>query len=779
MSAWLRPKRCIGWVLIVCAVFGGGVAFLFYYAAKTYDVSALEHFVPKQTSKILCADGKALGLFFDEDREPVSERDLPDVLKHALFAAEDKHFLSHHGVDGRGIARALWTDIWARKIVQGGSTLSQQLAKMMFLNQERTIKRKVLEAVLAFEIEWKYPKEKILEMYSNNIYLGSRSYGFEAASRRYFGKSIQDISADEAALLVSMIPSPARFSPITHPEIAVMRRNRVLEQMADLGFLNRDEAMAAEKRPIRVVAQESYGLAPFVRLEVEKFLRDRFGYALADLQVKGITIGTTIRCDVEEQAKKAIQHLASEYDKRHQWRGKVESIFKQKPPQTVDSFYSRTWEKIASGSQVEGLITEVAQDHVSIRIGTFTANLDLQHAPRVQGDFTKTFHEGDVALFEIDEVDVERGTITVGEMTLEASLVAMDETGAILALVGGVDFEASNFDRVMAHRQAGSAFKPIVYASFLETELAKGIVDPWLVRLNDSRQCYRSRPKPYCPENFKHIKPQYAGVAPALRMITESRNAATVSAAAHIAGIKQVVDMARRLGVSSQCEPYLPTAIGACDVTLLEMTNAFSTIASLGIKREPFLVEYVTDNLGNTLYDRREETEKKLFNNQIVLNSQDVSSETVVEDEHAENRVISVDVAKQVLVGMRSVAEAGTAMRSRELPFPIAGKTGTTNDSTDAWFIGVTPEFRIGMWAGFDAKLSLGERETGGLTVLPSWMRFVEAICADTSCGNFDEFVETKLRELMPKAGLKMKGPKERKGFAPDAGGQNDTDVSE
>ncbi len=676
----LRGRKVVGRVAFVLLLLGSiavgtAAGLLFVYSSDLPQIRALEDFQPDVVTELYADDGQVVGNFALQRRVLLTYEQYPQVLKDAILTTEDQHFEEHWGVDFTRVAGAAWKDILARRVVEGASTITMQLAGTLFLDRsDRRMGRKVQEALLALQIERHYTKQQIFTMYGNQIYLSHGTYGFEAASEYYFGKPVGKLNIQEAALLAGLIRGPS-YSPILHAQRALARRNLVIELMARSGKITEAQARQAIAQPLGLHQQAPRNtMAPYFVEEIRKYLESTYGTEM--VHQRGLRVYTTLNVTMQKAANRAIRDGLHAYDRRHGWRGKLDNILADKSD-TLDSYEDDDWRwPIAKGDYVQGLVTAVDDKAATIKIGTLRALL-------TQPDFAWTgrkspselFKPGDLAEFNIKEING-----TVAHVQLEqnvapqAAIVAIDNpTGEIKAMVGGYSFDESKFNRAtQAQRQVGSSFKIYVFSAAVEQGFT-----PFDTIL-DAPFTTMSGGQPYSPHNYDE---KFEGVITLRRALDGSRNVPAVKLAEKV-GMNTVIDMARRFGITSPLPPYLPIALGAADLNLLEHTSAFTVFPDDGIRIDPHMIRRVTTYDGALLEQ----------------------AHPVVHD------VVEPDVARTMTAMLQDVVERGTGMPARALGRPAAGKTGTTNDFTDAWFIGFTPEITAGVWVGFDDKsVSLGK----------------------------------------------------------------------
>ena len=674
------------------------------------QVTSLEDFKPNIITQVFAADGSVLGEFAIEKRVVVQFRDIPPVLRNAIVAVEDADFWRHLGINPWRIPAAALANLRSGRRGQGFSTLTMQLTRLLFLTPEKTYERKVKEGILAFQIEKNFTKEEILTLYCNQIYFGHGTYGVAAASEFFFSKPLKDLSLAEAALLAGVPQNAPRLSPIHFPERALARRNHVLDRMAEEKYITREEKDAAERQPLGLrPRREPPSIAPYFLEEIRKYLEKQYGSQR--IYQGGLRVYTTLDPTMQRAAVKAMRDGLRALDRRA--RGFV-------PPTSsllVDGLLPEplhldewNW-PFAAGDVVRGVVIASDRGSAVIQIGDYRARL-------LPGDvaWTRRAHMADllprgvVAPFRIEALEEKDGRKEARvrleqEPKVEGALLAMDvRTGAVRAMVGGYDFERSKFNRAtQAMRQVGSAFKPIVYSAAIETlkwTPATILVDSPISFPNPWNKTV------WTPENYDG---GFLGPITLRRAIEQSRNIPAVKTLQAL-GVDRGIDYAHRLGLTGELPPYLPIALGAGEATLEQMVGAYATFANQGLRMKPFLIERITDRDGNVV-------------EQATPRATDA---------------LRADTAFIITSLLRGVVERGTAGRARRLKRPIAGKTGTTNDFTDAWFIGFEPTLAAGVWVGFDEKKnSLGKGETGAEAALPIWMDFWAAISADRTVEEF------------------------------------------
>jgi penicillin-binding protein 1A len=702
----LRIARNAGIValFVIVAMLGILSGVLFAYAGDLPQVSALDDYTPSTITRIYATDGRTIGEFATQRRVIVSYDEINPLLRQAIIATEDADFDRHFGVNIWRIAVAALTDIIERRRAQGASTLTQQLARNLKeqfgLSNEKSFERKIREAILAIQIEKRYTKKEIFTIYCNQMYLGHGAYGVEAASRLYFNKTNKDLSLEEAALIAGIFQTPERQSPFVDPKRATARRNIVLQRMADERYLTQSQADDAKQKPIVTRGQPNQppGIAPFFVEEVRKHLEKRYGAKV--LYENGLAVRTTLDVALQENANRVLERGLRTYDKRHGWRKPRRNVVAEK--HTIEGYRDERWTRpMAVGDVVPAVVVTAAKTGPArVRFGRYHADLNrADYAWTRKIAASDLFSPGDLVEVAIVQLPAEGDTAAAAKVTLDqtplaegAMLVIENRTGQIKAMVGGWNFNRSKFNRaVQAYRQLGSTFKPIVYTAAIDRGFTPTSI------LIDAPVAYPSgNGQIYEPKNYDH---KFEGPITLRWALEESRNIPAIKMMDTL-GPKNVLDYAKRFGFEEEFPPYLPIALGAGDATLLEVTSAYTTFPNQGVRMTPFGVLTVKDRDGNLLEENRGEP----------------------------TDVIRADTAFVLTNLLRGVLVRGTAQRAASLAatWPLAGKTGTVDDNTDAWFIGFDPYITVGVWIGNDEKKSLGGAEQGALAALPIWMEFMK-----------------------------------------------------
>jgi len=698
----LVGRFVFGLLVLLSALAGALGGLLLVYSTDLPQVEQLETYRPISTTELYDVQGRTIGTFALQRRVVASYQDFPSVLRDALISIEDKDFYRHWGVNVWRIVGAAYRDIESGGRVQGASTLTMQLARNLFLSPDRSFHRKIQEALLAIQIERRFTKDQIFTLYGNQIYLGHGVYGFEAASEYYFSKPAKLLTLDEAALIAGLPKSPAYYSPINHPEHALHRRNLVINAMLEDGKITASQAADARNANLGLnVARDPNSLAPYFVEEVRRYLENKYG--TDQVHEGGLRVYTTLDMDLQGAANQAVLEGVAAYERRHRWKGHLENVLLE--GQTLASYRHPDWDvESNTGSYAHALVTAASPSSVTVKLGAYTAALSQPDVAWTQQKIAKILTVGDVIYVRVLGFDSGGKTRVSLEQDsgAQGALLAIDNaSGDVRAMVGGRDFNLSKFNRAtQALRQVGSSFKPYVYTTAIDQGARP---DDAIV---DAPVIFQTASGPYFPHNFDE---KYEGTITLRRALKQSRNIPALKLADKL-GIRTVEDYARKFGITSPLPPYLPVALGAAEVTLFEQTSAYSVFPDDGVRLVPRLVSKVTD------YDGR-----------------------VLEEDYPEVKdVITSRTARLMTSMLEGVVQHGTAVAATRLKIPLAGKTGTTNDFTDAWFIGFSPSLTAGVWVGYDEKRSLGAKETGARAALPIWMDFMSTALAGKDPGQFE-----------------------------------------
>jgi penicillin-binding protein 1A len=701
MRVIVRIARGAGLVIlfVIAAILGTASGVLFAYAGDMPRISALDDYAPSTISRVYGAKGEVVGEFAIQRREVIPYEAISPKLRQAILAAEDAEFETHPGISIPRIIVALAKDIIERRKAAGASTLTQQLARKLFLTDEKTWERKIREAILAIQIEKRYTKREIFTLYCNQMYFGHGVYGVEAASRLYFGKSAKDLQLEEAALIAGILQSNVRQSPYVNMDAAVRRRNYALTRMADVGYITQAEAEEAKKKPIVTAGEPTAqgSIAPYFLEEVRKEMEGRYG--AKRLYENGLSIQTALDVRLQEAANSALDSGLRRLDKPRGWRKPARNVVREK--HQIETFRHARWERpMLAGQVVPAVVVRADAKAIQARAGSLAVTIDAKGFAWTRRQAAQLVTPGDLIETRLATVDPATRTAT-GTLeqppAVEGAILAIDNrTGQIRAMVGGFSFERSKFNRAtQALRQVGSAFKPIVYTAAIDRGYTPASI------LTDAPTSFPAGPgQPlYSPMNYDR---QFEGPITLRRALEQSRNVPAVRMMDQL-GPKQVIMFARRLGIESPIPPYLPVALGAAEATLLEMTSAYSVFPNGGVRMRPHTVLKVSDREGNVLEENRPEPKD----------------------------AIRADTAFVLTNILRGVVQRGTAARANSLNWPLGGKTGTTDDYSDAWFIGFDPDITIGVWLGLDQKKPLGSNATGSEAALPIWMEVMKAWIGD------------------------------------------------
>jgi penicillin-binding protein 1A len=686
-------RRLVGRVVfallvVAAAVLGALGGLLFVYSTDLPQVGDLERYRPSTTTELYDDQGRVIGTFALQRRVIAGYEDFPPVLRDAVLSIEDKDFEKHWGVNFWRAAGVAWKNLSSDRL-QGASTLTMQLSRNLFLSQEQTMTRKVQEVMLAIQIERRFTKPQIFTLYANQIYLGHGVYGFEAGAQYYFSKRAKELTLEEAALLAALPKAPNGYSPISNPDKALRRRNLVLDNLVEDGKITAAEARQAKELPIRLNLQAPRNtLAPYFAEEVRQYLEKKYGSD--QVHEGGLRVYTTLNVEMQRTANQAVLDGLAAFERRHGWRGGLRNL----GAAGLEGYRHADWElPLEPGRYVHALVTAVTPAAVTVKLGKNTSAqllpADAQWTGRRLNEVLKV---GDVAYVKVAAIGADgKLDITLEQASaVQGALLAIENsTGDVKAMVGGKSFEESKFNRAtQALRQVGSSFKPYVYTTAIDNGVEPDDV------IIDAPTAFPSASGPYIPRNYDG---KFEGAITVRRAIAQSRNIPALKLAERMT-IRKVIDYAHKFGITSDIPPYLPVALGSAEVTLLEQVAAFTTFPNDGVRVSPRYIRKVTD------YDGR-----------------------VLEENFPEVRdVVSARTARIMTTLLQGVVQQGTATRAKALKHPLGGKTGTTNDFTDAWFIGFSPSITCGVWIGYDEKKMLGKKETGGLTALPVWIDFMK-----------------------------------------------------
>ncbi|MBI4774629.1 MAG: PBP1A family penicillin-binding protein [Deltaproteobacteria bacterium] len=728
-------------VLVLCA--GTLTMGYFYFTHDLPKLFTVEDYNPPVISRVYDVNQRLVGEFYREMRDLAPLSKMPDLLIKAFVAAEDDRFFQHPGIDLTGILRAVIKNIVAGRKIQGGSTITQQVTRSLLLSPEKSYTRKIKELILAYRIENRLSKEDILYIYLNQIYLGHGAYGVEAASHVYFGKSVGDLNLAECALLAGLPRAPNRYSPIRDPEKAGERQAYVLRRMVEEGYITQAQADAAKAGPLRPAAngEAPFDQAPYFTEYVRRHLEEVYG--ATQLFEGGLRVYTTLDLRLQEVAQEAIQRGVDALDKRIGYRGPIESVAKNRR----DEFCSELLKQdLKEGEIVHGLVTGVddKNQRVTVCLGQATGIIEMERMkwarkpnPEIASDYaaikkpSQALKSGDHILVKVlaipdKETPAQQGAAPKPlilaleqEPEPQAALLCMDGyTGEIRAMVGGTDFRKSQFNRAtQAKRQPGSAFKPFIYAAAIDKGFTpvSVIIDSPIV-FDDPVQKEKWKPMNY---EMKFFGPTLFREA-----LIHSRNVVTVKLLQAV-GVDYVINYAKNMGIESELGSNLSLGLGSSEVTLLELVKSYGVFASGGLLLKPMFIDKIVNRKGETV-------EKNL---------------------PEKRRVISDETAFIMTHLMTEVVKYGTGRSVQPLERPAAGKTGTTNDLKDAWFIGYTPELITGVWVGFDQFQSMGRFETGSRAASPIWLDFMKEALKNRSVTPFSPPGGVTFAKIDPESG--------------------------
>jgi len=706
------------------------------------DVSKLSTYKPPLTTTIKSRDGVLMAELYRENRYLGDPRQLPGFVRKAFIAAEDDKFYDHAGLDFQGILRAALTNLKEGRFAQGGSTITQQVARTLLLSREKSIERKAKEGILALKMERQLEKDEILNLYLNQIYLGHGAYGIEAAARVYFGVSAWELSIAQAALLAGLPQAPSRYDPYKNPAQAIERRGYVIERMFENGWITAEETEEAKRSPLGLKGYSNpfEDVSPYYSEYVRQALLERFD--VDTVLEGGLTVTTSMDSRLQRAAREALREGLKEIDLRGGYRGPVRVLGELEPgeaPLSLEEEESPFFEGEipTDGTIAEALITKVSEDEVTVLSGAAVARIPIKSLewtlPR-RGELKDIFVPGQVLLCRFEAID--GGGLAAGiyqEPLVEGAIISLDAaTGEVLAAVGGFDYNRSQFNRFsQAKRQVGSAIKPLIYAAAINSGYtpASLIYDSPIVYESDELD------KKWKPKNYSS---RFYGATTLRDALVNSRNVVTIKLLKEM-GIQKTVNFLRKLGITSEIPLDLSLALGAPSMTLMDLAATYSIFATGGFRSDPVFIKKIED------YDG-----------------------TLIEEYQPGNSrepVLDPAVAYVINNIMQSIIKEGTGRRARGLSAPSAGKTGTTNDTRDAWFAGFTPKIVTVVWVGYDDGASLGSKETGGRAAAPIWKRYMEAALAiENDPGDFSIPPGIEFARVDTESG-KLAGPNSKKSF--------------
>ncbi len=708
-------------IFFVISVAAAGVAVYYTISKDLPKIASLSDYHPSIITTVYADDNRKIAEFFKERRIVIPLSQMPPILVDAFVAAEDSRFYKHQGIDFISIVRAFFKNLEAGTIVQGGSTITQQVTKSFLLTPERSYKRKLREAILAYRIDKAISKEDVLYLYLNQIYLGHGAYGVQAASENYFGKSVKDLNLAECSMLAGLPQAPSKYSPFRHPERAKQRQIYVLNRMVEEGLIDNIQATEAINTQLDIKPRRNLYIEeiPFYTEHVRRYIENKYGKDA--LYTQGLQVYTAVNIKMQKIARQEIQKGLFELDKRSGFRRPLQHL----KPEEIESFSQSLQAELVQNPLSAEIVTKAvviavddAKKKVTVRMGISQGVIAFKNMRWARKpDLELAYHEakikkpsealavGDVILVRVKEQkteDKDTWAVDLEQIPVaQSALMCIEtETGLVKAMVGGRDFKQTQFNRaIQSRRQPGSAFKPIIYAAALDRQSddpekiytpATVIVDSAIV-FKDEERDFTWKPKNY--------KKTFYGPTLFRKALTKSRNLVTIKILQDI-GVDYAIDYATKLGIDSKLSRDLSIALGSSGISLLELLRAYSVFANQGYLVEPVFVLKVTDRHGNVLEEMAPERKK----------------------------VIEKNTAYIMTSLLEGVVKHGTGWRVRELKRPVAGKTGTTNNLFDAWFVGYTPQFITGVWVGLDEEAPLSKGETGSRAASPIWLGFMQRV---------------------------------------------------
>ncbi len=685
---------------------------LWYFSSDLPDYKILANYKPPISSRVHSGEGQLIAEYALQKRLFIPYDSIPKNVINSFLSAEDKNFFSHPGVDAKSITRATiknLKNIFSEKRLEGASTITQQVAKNFLLTSEVSLKRKIKEAILAFRIERAYSKERIMELYLNQIYLGQGTYGIAAASLEYFDKAVNELSYEETALLAALPKAPSKYNPYKSIERAKIRRNLVLKNLYENSYINKNEYEKFKKKEIKTKKRKIKLLeeANFYSEEVRRIVSDTYGYD--ELYKGGLSIRTPLKSKYQIEALTALREGLEEYDKRHGWRGPIVNLDTIEWKSKIEKFIpdrSLNWE----------LAKVIDLSKLKARIETTNNEIGFIDFKNINWTRKNSFED----LLKLNDIiyvkKIKKNRWSLKQLPkVNGAIVVMDpHTGRVLAMAGGFSFKLSEFNRAtQAKRQPGSAFKPIVYAAALENGFTPStlVLDaPFVMEQGVGLKTWK-------PENYGK---KFYGPSTLRTGIEKSRNLMTVRVAQKV-GFNEISKVTKNFGIYDDLPELLSVALGSAETTLIKLTNAYCTFVNGGKKVTPIFIDRIQDRRGKTIFNA--DKRKCLGCEEISYLKKEIP---LIKDDR--KQIISTETAYQITSMMEGVVKRGTGRKLRNLNLQLAGKTGTTNKNMDAWFLGFTSKLVIGAYVGFDEPQTLGRYETGAKAALPIFKKFVERV---------------------------------------------------
>ena len=715
------------------------ITILWTYSNKLPDYKFLKNYKPPVSSKLYSGSGELVIDFSSEKRIFIPYNSIPSKVVNAFLSAEDKNFFSHPGVDAKGVVRAFYNNIFNilySKRLEGASTITQQVAKNFLLSNEISIDRKVKEAILAFRIERALPKERILELYLNQIYLGEGSYGVASASLKYFDKAISDLNYAEAALLAALPKAPSKYNPYKNMELAKFRRDLVVKNLYENSFINKKELNKILNTKIELNKRKKIYLedARYYVEDVRKTIVDKYGFDKVYKQ--GFNIKTPLDLNIQQFATESLRNGLIEYDKRKGWRGPIKNIK-----------YSKSWNSKLKKLKLEksigweiAIVKKINKFSVEIEISNHDlGKIKYNDIQWTKKEFNQLFKVGDLIYVE----KIKNGLYSLKQLpNVNGGIVVIDPfTGRLKAMSGGFSFKKSEFNRAsQALRQPGSAFKPFIYALALENQFHPNslVLDAPIV-LNQGEDL-----KMWKPENYGK---KFYGLSTLRTGIEKSRNLMTVRIAQEL-GLKKITNLTKKLNIYENPEELMSISLGSAETTLLKLTTAYCSFVNGGKLIKPIMIDRIQDSEGITIFNS-----EKRFCDECERIS--FTSNNLPKIKNNFPQVFSPQTAYQITSLLEGVVQRGTGKKLKKLKIDLAGKTGTTNKNTDTWFVGFTSNLVVGVYIGFDEPKSLGRFETGAKTAMPVFSHFVKKAIKKSEARPFKVSKGIKLMVVDAKTGKK------------------------
>lgn len=729
----------------------------YYFSRDLPDFSNIFDYNPQAVTNVYAADGTLVAEFFDERRYPVPLKEIPLFVRHSFLAAEDASFYEHFGIDPVGILRAVLKNLAKGSARQGASTITQQVIKNVLLTREKSIKRKVKEAILAYRLEQELTKDQILEIYLNQIYFGNGAYGIKAASKTYYHKELDELTLAEAAMLAGLPKAPSRYSPVANYDAARQRQRYVLDQMVRAGFVTREAGRAALHEEIKVYPNSTDKIyyAPYYVTEV----RRRFSelWEQYDIDSDGLEIHTALDLEADRLAQKAVKKGLREVDKRRGWRGPIATITDSDKQEFMIRFKDRVAKKIKAEELYPAMVTAIRGTAVDVDLGYHQGSIDLKEAKWATKFLIQ--NEQDILDEEVRWIKPEQ-EINIGDVIevsgvfkkdkeqplaapelsgfildqipqVEGALVILDpHSGKVVSTIGGYDYTRSQFNRAtQGKRQPGSSFKPVIYLAAVDEF---GYTPSTVVY--DEPRTFKVGTDYWTPANYDR---DFLGPITLRTALQKSRNLVSADIISRI-GVDAAIRYARKMGIRSPLGRNLSLSLGSSEVSPLEITRAYGVFAARGVLFDSVFVTRVVDREGNIIYS---------YEDSKLSRAEEVISEK------------SAFVMANM---MKGVVEYGTGYRVKAIGRPVAGKTGTSNDQMDGWFVGYTPEWACGAWVGFDQKKTIGKKETGGQVAAPIWLYFMEEFLNYRDEIKYQQLVE-EAKEEASRLGIEHRTPEKLK----------------